>query len=109
LEELITSPAPASSQDFFGLLHFESALAFHFSVSSFAHGFTFFFSSLAFLVIAFLLLPWVRFLSAMHALLDELIKKEIGQDSGLTTPQDLLRFAAGQDLDVSAFKNIWQG
>ena len=86
-----SSPAPASSQDFFGLLYFLSALTFHFSVSGFAHGFTFFFSSLAFLVIAFLLFSWVRFLSAMHTLLDELIKKEIGQDSGLTMPQDLLK------------------
>ena len=48
LEELIPSPAPASSQDFFGLLHFEFALAFHFSVSSFAHDFTFSFLPLPF-------------------------------------------------------------
>jgi len=57
LKELIASPAPARSQDFFGLLHFESALAFHFSVSSFTHDFTSFFFSFAFFVIAFLLLP----------------------------------------------------
>jgi hypothetical protein len=37
LKELIASPAPASSQYFFGLLHFEFALAFHFSVSGFTH------------------------------------------------------------------------
>jgi len=37
LKELIASPAPARSQDFFGLLHFEFAFAFHFSVSGFTH------------------------------------------------------------------------
>jgi hypothetical protein len=67
LEELIASPAPARSQDFFGFLHFESALAFHFSVSGFAHDFTSFFFSFAFLVIAFLLLPGLRFLSAISS------------------------------------------
>jgi hypothetical protein len=34
---LIKPPEPASSQDFLGLLLLESALAFHFSVSGFAH------------------------------------------------------------------------
>jgi hypothetical protein len=67
LKELITSPAPARPQDLFGLLHFESALAFHFSISGFAHDFTSFFFSLAFLVIAFLLLPGLRFLSAISS------------------------------------------
>jgi hypothetical protein len=67
LKELIASPAPARSQDFFGLLHFESALAFHFPVSSFTHDFTSFFFSLAFFVIAFLLLPGLRFLSAISS------------------------------------------
>jgi hypothetical protein len=67
LEELIASPAPARSQDFFGLLHFEFAIAFHFSVSSFTHDFTSFFFSFAFLVNAFLLLPWARFLSAISS------------------------------------------
>jgi len=59
------SPASASSQDFFGLQLVEFALTFHFSVSGFAHDFTSFFFSLAFLVIAFLLLPEARFLSAI--------------------------------------------
>jgi len=67
LKELIASPAPARSQDFFGLLHFESALAFHFPVSSFTHDFTSFFFSFAFFVIAFLLLPGLRFLSAISS------------------------------------------
>ncbi len=93
-------PALTSSHDFDGLLLFAFVLKFHFFVSGFAHGFTFFFSSLAFLVIAFLLFSWVRFLSAMHVILDELIKKEIGQDSGLTMPQGLLRVANGQGLQV---------
>jgi hypothetical protein len=53
LEELIASPAPARSQDFFGLLHFKSALAFHFSVSGFAHDFHFLLFWLCLLVIAF--------------------------------------------------------
>jgi hypothetical protein len=65
LKELIASSAPARPQDFFGFLHFESALAFHFSISSFAHDFTSFFFSFAFLVIAFLLFPGLRFLSAI--------------------------------------------
>jgi hypothetical protein len=63
---LIKPPKPASSQDFFGLLYIEFALTLHFSVSSFAHDFTFFFFSLAFLVIAFLLFSWVRVLSAIY-------------------------------------------
>ena len=58
----LSPPAFASSHDFNDLQFFEFALTFHFSVSGFAHDFTFFFSSLAFLVIAFLLLPWARFL-----------------------------------------------
>jgi len=74
---LIIPPELASSHDFNGLLFIESALTFHFSVSGFAHDFTFFFFCLAFLVIAFLLLPWARFLSA------------------ISSP------AAGQDLNIS--------
>lgn len=64
---LYSPPAPASSHDFNGLQLFAFALKFHFFVSSFAHDFTFFFSSLAFLVIAFLLFSWVRFLSAISS------------------------------------------
>ena len=45
----------------------KSALTFHFYISGFAHAFTFFFFSLAFFVIAFLLLPWARFLSAISS------------------------------------------
>jgi hypothetical protein len=72
----------ASSHDFSGFQLFESALTFHFSVSGFAHDFTFFFFSLAFLVIAFLLLPWARFLSA------------------ISSP------AAGQGFDISGRPNL---
>lgn len=43
LEEFIASPAPASSEDFFGLLLLESALTFHFSISGFTHTFACFF------------------------------------------------------------------
>jgi len=43
LEEFIASSAPAGSQDLFGLLHFESALAFHFPVSSFTHALAYIF------------------------------------------------------------------
>jgi hypothetical protein len=39
---LIIPPEPASSHDFIGLLFIESALAFHFFISGFAHDFTFF-------------------------------------------------------------------
>ena len=62
---LIIPPEPASSHDSNGLLFIKSALKFHFFISGFAHDFTFFCFSLAFFVIAFLLLPWARFLSAM--------------------------------------------
>jgi hypothetical protein len=64
---LIIPPEPASSHDFNGLLFFASALKFHFFISGFTHDFTFFCFSLAFFVIAFLLLPWARFLSAVSS------------------------------------------
>jgi len=60
---LLSPPALASSHDLSGLQLFESALTFHFYISGFAHDFTFFFFSLAFLVIAFLLLPGLGFVS----------------------------------------------
>jgi hypothetical protein len=59
LEELITSSASACSQDFFGLLHFKSALALHLSISGFTHEFSLpSFFSFVFPDIAFLLFPW---------------------------------------------------
>ena len=64
---LIIPPEPASSHYFNGLFFIESALTFHLSISGFAHNFTLFFFSLAFFVIAFLLLPWARFLSAISS------------------------------------------
>jgi len=72
---LVIPPEPTGSHDFNGLLFIEFALTLHFSVSSFAHDFTFFFSSLSFLVIAFLLLPLAIFFSAISLIMATLLKR----------------------------------
>jgi hypothetical protein len=84
---LIVPPEPASSHDLSGLQLFESALTFHFYISGFAHDFTFFFFSLAFLVIAFLLLPWARFLSALSSpAVAHAVIQHVGKNANTSIP-----------------------
>jgi hypothetical protein len=65
---LVIPPEPAGSHDFNGLQLFEFALTLHLFISGFTHNFTsFFFFAFAFLVNAFLLLPWTRFFSAISS------------------------------------------
>jgi hypothetical protein len=65
---LVIPPELAGSHDFNCLQLFEFALTLHLFVSGFTHNFTsFFFFCFAFLVIAFLLLPWTRFFSAISS------------------------------------------
>jgi hypothetical protein len=65
---LIIPPELAGSHDFNGLQLFEFALTLHLFISGFTHNFTsFFFFCFAFLVNAFLLLPWTRFFSAISS------------------------------------------